>query len=380
MSPFYEVKNVPVHSCLLMPTEQEARQFPRRDIVLGFCKQCGFISNMAFDPTVQAYSPIYEDQQCFSPTFNTFARDLANRLIRKYDLREKTIIEIGCGKGDFLLLLCELGRNRGVGIDPAICAERLRSEAANQATFIRDYYSERYANYHGDLVCCRHTLEHIHPVAEFVRAVRRAIGNRLNTVVFFELPETTRVLQELAFWDIYYEHCSYFSPGSLARLFRFCGFEVSDLTIEFDRQYLLIEARPTKILSDTPHALEENIERMAAHVRYFSENCRDKMRQWQRRVQQLAIAGKRIVVWGSGSKCVAFLTSLSLDNEITGVVDINPHRHDKFIPGVGKKIMLPEHLPTLKPDFVIVMNPIYGDEIRQMLATLGVVPEIILLD
>jgi len=377
MSPFYEVKNVPVHSCLLMPTEQEARQFPRRDIVLGFCQQCGFISNVAFDPTVQDYSPIYEDQQCFSPTFNAFARDLANRLIRKYDLHEKTIIEIGCGKGDFLLLLCELGRNRGVGIDPTIRAERLRSEAANQVTFIKDYYSERYANYHGDLVCCRHTLEHIHPVAEFLRTVRRAIGNRLDTVVFFELPETTHVLRELAFWDIYYEHCSYFSPGSLARLFRFCGFEVIDLTIEFDRQYLLIEARPTKILSDTPHALEENIEQMAEHVRYFSENCRDKMRQWQRRVQQLAAEGKRLVMWGSGSKCVAFLTSLGLNDEIACVVDINPHRHGKFIPGAGKKIMPPEHLQALKPDVVIVMNPIYGEEIRQMLRQMDLIPEIL---
>ena len=44
-------------------------------------------------------------------------------------------------------------------------------------------------------------------------------------MVFFELPDTERVLTEAAFWDIYYEHCSYFTPGSLARLFRRTGFE-----------------------------------------------------------------------------------------------------------------------------------------------------------
>ena len=40
-------------------------------------------------------------------------------LIRRYDLRGKEVIEIGCGKGEFLSLLCEVGDNRGVGFDPA---------------------------------------------------------------------------------------------------------------------------------------------------------------------------------------------------------------------------------------------------------------------
>ena len=43
--------------------------------------------------------------------------------------------------------------------------------------------------------------------------VRRAIGDRLDTVVLFELPDVERVLREVAFWDVYYEHCSYFTLG-----------------------------------------------------------------------------------------------------------------------------------------------------------------------
>ncbi|UCH02446.1 MAG: class I SAM-dependent methyltransferase, partial [Candidatus Bathyarchaeota archaeon] len=161
VSPFYEVKEVPVHSCVILPTKQEARRFLRGDISLGFCKACGFIFNMYYDPSLLDYSSTYEDQQSFSPTFNAFARDLANHLIVKYNLHNKEILEIGCGKGDFLTLLCELGNNRGIGIDPAYVATRIHRKSANRLTFINDYYSERYANYHGDLVCCRHTLEHI---------------------------------------------------------------------------------------------------------------------------------------------------------------------------------------------------------------------------
>jgi SAM-dependent methyltransferase len=377
MSIFYEAKEVPVNNCLLTTTEQQARKFPLGDIVLAFCEECGFISNVAFDPSKVEYSSVYEDQQSFSSTFNVFAQDLAKRLVEKHNLRDKNILEIGCGKGDFLALLCELGHNYGVGIDPAYINGRIQSKASDRLTFIRDYYSERYANYHGDLVCCRHTLEHIYNTAEFVNGVRRAIANRLDTIVFFEVPDVTRVLLELAFWDIYYEHCSYFSLGSLARLFRSCRFEIVDLSIDFNDQYLLIEAKPTKQKSKKVHELEESVQETAKHVRNFSANCSDKISQWKSKLREIHADKKRAVVWGSGSKCVSFLTTLNVKDEIDYVVDINPYRHGKFIPGAGKKIMPPKFLKRYDPDVVIVMNSAYRDEIRQMLDDMCVNTEVI---
>src|SRR5713226_780766 len=121
---FYDVRNVPVHSCLLMSSEKEALDFPRGDVVLSFCEACGFITNVAFDGSLQNYSPTYEDQQCFSATFNVFHHNLTARLVKKYNLHNKDIVEVGCGKGDFLALLCELGDNRGVGIDPSFIPGR----------------------------------------------------------------------------------------------------------------------------------------------------------------------------------------------------------------------------------------------------------------
>ncbi len=374
---FYEVRNVPVHSCLLMSNQQDALRFPRGDVALGLCETCGFISNVAFDPKVQDYSPLYEDQQCFSATFNAFATDLASRLIQKYDLHDKTIVEIGCGKGDFLALLCELGNNRGVGIDPSFIPGRLESPAADRITFIQDFYSERYAHYHGDLVCCRHTLEHIPATGEFVRTVRRAIGDRSDTVVFFELPDVSRVLRELAFWDIYYEHCSYFSLGSLARLFRSCGFAVTDLARAFDDQYLLLEALPANGETSPRLPQENDLEQMARDVASFAEGNRAKLETWRRQLAQIRRNGRRAVIWGSGSKCVAFLSTLNVRDEIDYVVDINPHRHGKFLAGSGKQIMPPEFLREYKPDTVMAMNPVYCAEIRRDLERMGLNPELI---
>ena len=139
MTVFYEIKKVPVHSVLLLTTRDEAVSYPTGDIALGFCESCGFISNVAFDPDLHEYSSRYEATQSYSPTFTAFATRLANRLIERHDLREKDIIEIGCGQGEFLIQLCELGENRGTGFDPAYLSERLTSPAKDRITFIADF-------------------------------------------------------------------------------------------------------------------------------------------------------------------------------------------------------------------------------------------------
>ncbi len=379
LSVFYEVRDVPVHSCLMMSSQEEAQDFPRGDVVLGFCDRCGFITNTEFDAKWSAYAPNYEDQQSYSPTFNKFSLKLANHLIDKYDLHNKDIIEIGCSKGDFLLLLCELGNNRGVGIDPSVVPGRVESEAADRVTFIQDYYAEKHAEYVGDFICCRHTLEHIQPTSEFIKTVRKSIGDRTDTIVVFEIPDNTRVLREQAFEDIYYEHCSYFSPGTLARLFRDSGFEVTDLYCDYGDQYLLIEAKPVDIPSDKVHPFEETVEDVAKDLELFTEKITGKLEYWKKYLEDAQAKQEKVVVWGSGSKCVAFLTTLKTVDKIEYAIDINPHRHGKFIPGVGKEIMPPKFLKTYQPDKVIVMNAIYCEEISAMLKDLGVSTEMVAL-
>ncbi|MEJ2720619.1 MAG: class I SAM-dependent methyltransferase [bacterium] len=377
MRSFYKVENVPVHSCLMFSTEREAREFPRGDIDLGFCASCGFISNMVFDPGVQDYSALYEDQQCYSPTFNAFAERLAGSLIQKYDIRDKDVIEIGCGKADFLALMCEMGNNRGVGIDPSCEAERITGSARERITIVQDYYSEKYGHFKGDVVLCRHTLEHIYDTKTFVQTVRDAIGGRTDSIVVFEIPDASIVLRDIVFWDVYYEHCSYFSPGSLARLFRSCGFEILDLYLDYGDQYLLIDARPVVSPPAVTHPLEETLEEMNTRVERFRSKVGDARERWTARVKSMSRAEKPAVIWGSGSKCVAFLTTLGIGDDIGGVIDINPHRHGKYLAGTGKRIMPPESLREYGPTTVIVMNPIYEDEIAQMVASMNVPAEVI---
>src|SRR5439155_27046572 len=134
---------------------------------------------------------------------------------------------------------------------------------------------------------------------------------------FFEVPDVTRVLKEGAFWDIYYEHCSYFTLGSLARLFRSCGFDVLDLARAFDDQYLLLEARlangaSVPSLRRQDSVREDGIEQEAEDVRNFAEKYRATLAEWKRRFEIFRERGQRAAIWGSSSKCVGFLSALQL--------------------------------------------------------------------
>jgi hypothetical protein len=97
---------------------------------------------------------------------------------------------------------------------------------------------------------------------------------------------------------------------------------------------------------------------------------------WLDRLRNWAAAGQRTVLWGSGSKAVAFLTTLGLRDEIEHVVDINPYRVGKFLPGTGQKIVAPAFLRDYRPDHIVIMNPIYRGEIENELARQGCEPAV----
>jgi SAM-dependent methyltransferase len=375
----YSVDDVPVHSVLLMPTREKAVSYPRGDLRLGYCAGCGFLANTVFDAGVHEYSPEYEETQGFSPSFNAFADALAKDMIARYGVRDRVVLEIGCGKGEFLERMCRFGNNRGIGIDPSVVPERTSPDVADRIRFVQDFYSEKFRDLHADFVCCRHTLEHIAPVGDFVRGLRETIGDRATTV-FFELPETLRVLAEGAFWDVYYEHCSYFTPGSLARLFRRSGFDVVDLELGFGDQYILLVARPAAGPTTARLPLEHDEEELAALVERYATEGPASVARWRRRVEELSSGGRRLAVWGAGSKAVAFLTTLGIteaSGRISALVDINPFKQGKFLPGTGHQVVGPERLAEVRPDHVIVMNPIYCDEIRRDLERMGLAPELV---
>lgn len=374
MSPFFEMPEVPVFCNVLCSSRQEALQVLQGRIALALCERCGFIANLAFDPEKVKYSPQYENALHFSPRFQEYAESLARRLIDRYDLRGKTVIEIACGDGTFLRRLCELGVSRGIGFDPSYEPERAGQASDDAVEIIRDYYSQRYGDRPADLICCRHALEHIPAPLDFLRMIRRSLDPARKPILYFEVPNMLYTLRDLGIWDIIYEHCCYFVPESLAVCFESAGFEVLEVREDYGGQFLALEATACE---KAPAARRASLEPLAEAVKRFAGEYERKAGHWQRRLEAMKSEGQRAVVWGSGSKGVTFLNVLKEGSPIEYIVDINPRKQGQFVVGTGQEIVPPEFLQEYRPEFIILMNPIYRGEIERQAQDLGIKAKIL---
>lgn len=375
LDPILQIPQIPILANVLWDTREEALATPRGDMDLVFCHDCGHVFNQAFDPSATVYDAQYENSLHFSPRFQEYAHWLAQYLVEQHDLHGKAIVEIGSGKGDFLKLLCQVGGNTGTGFDPSY--EPLPGEHDPNVSFIRDVYSDRYAGFHADFICSRHTLEHMPQPAAFVQSLRQTIGNRKHMVVFVEVPNLAYILRDTAIWDIIYEHYSYFSPQSLANLFSHNGFHVRNVAETYEGQFLFLEAAPGDGLPSAPNTpFTASMDPLAQQVAQFGKRSQDKIARWKEDLNELQRQGKRVVLWGAGSKGISFLNLLHADAAVQYIIDINPRKREKFVTGAGQQIVPPEFLKTYQPDVVVIMNPIYEQEIRQTVESMGLQPQI----
>ncbi|NQT04227.1 MAG: methyltransferase domain-containing protein, partial [Planctomycetes bacterium] len=365
---------------VLWDSRTKAMAAPLSKIHLAYCHECGLVYNVAFDRTLMQYSAAYENSLHFSQRFRQWAQDTAGRLVQQYQLYDKDIIEIGCGQGDFLEILQRLGNNRVLGFDPSYNSNKTTTDFEKPAiTVIPKIYSKTFSSYPADFICCRHVLEHIDRPLEFLKNIRSTIGPRKACVVYFEVPNALYSLEHMGLWDIIYEHCSYFTSESLANLFLRAGFEPIEVAECYDGQFLTIEARPGIDNADTI----SDCKWVVANIRHLIDNFqnvyREKVHSWRSTLSELGSQNSRIVIWGAGSKGITFVNTLNISyKQIEYIVDVNPRKCGKFVPGTAQCIVGPDFLREYHPDTTIIMNPIYQSEIQAAISKFDIVTNFLL--
>jgi len=355
---------------VLCHTRQEAQDMPTGDIQLSLCKNCSYVGNRAYDPEKVCYAPGYDVSQHHSPLFRQFITDCALSLVERYELTDKTVLEIGCGQGYFLRALCGAGPNSGIGIDPVVSRQAIEECDGRAITFIRDVYSERYANLPADFICCRHVLQVLPRPREFMGLVRRAIRDHRDTVVYFEVQNGSDIFQKKIPWGLQYECCSLYTSESLVYLFRSCGFEVLRVQPCFaDDQYLSIEA--ALAFGNSTEEVVRNGGRTAAEALAYAQDFPLKVARWREQLEEIDRTGRRAVAWGSGGRGIGFLSIVKAKSSLPFVVDINPERQGCYVPGTAQLVVAPHFLLGYKPDIVIVTNPGYMTEVAQQVKDLG---------
>jgi SAM-dependent methyltransferase len=367
-----EHEGAPANCVQLWSTAEEARAVPRGTLRIECCTRCGHLWNSAFDPVRVRYTPEYDASLHFSPRFQRYVEELAERLVAELPLRERRLLEIGCGKGEFLDLLCRRGGCRGVGFDTSFSGE-IPADAAWRVE--RRAFGAAERGLAADLVASRHVLEHVEDPLAFVQAMRAALEPSGLGALYLEVPNGEWILRDLGIWDVIYEHVSIFTPLSLRALLGRAGFEIQWLESAFEGQYLRALARrgDGAHTAPPPAALAAQL----ALVQRFGATFRAKIAEWGQRLETLARAGRRAALWGAGAKGTTFLSCVAPLDAIHYVIDIHPRKVGRHVAISGLRVDAPEALRGSGVDAILVMNPAYAEEIRASADALGLRAEIL---
>lgn len=338
---------LPIFQNVVYRTAELARQAPSARFELGTCEQCGFSFNAAFDPQAITYDVNY-DNHVESAAFRAYYRNMATMLIERFGITDGTVYDVGCGKGEFLRIMCKMAPGiTGIGIDPS-CTP------CHDGNFILQRSTFEDSDIAGDarLVILRHVLEHIDQPAIFLASLRAAMPD---APLYVEVPDLKWILENRAFWDFCYEHCNYFTSEALNIAMRKAGFDVVAQDRSFGDQYQWIIGLPAETLpkvNDNAGNAIASIEAYATLEATAISTLRD-----------LAHSGARIALWGMATKGV-LLSLLLGEQHVVGGIDMNIAKQGCFAAGSGVLINPPEWLGTLQPGTrILVMNPNYLSEI-----------------
>ncbi|HEX2672830.1 MAG TPA: class I SAM-dependent methyltransferase [Polyangiaceae bacterium] len=360
------ISDAPVMVATVFPDADTARTTPSGTIRLACCTRCGLLFNTEFDLAKALAGARYESSQASSAHFSAYSQALAKEWVERHGLRGQRVIEVGCGQGDFMTTLLHAGVGSVLGIDPLARESDFPAEFADRVSIDASDFLERHVDTAGAALVCRHTIEHVPDVAGFMRLV--AAWSRHNDApVLFEAPAAERIVEDGAFWDLYYEHCNYFTHASLEIAFREAGLRVSHHALTYGDQYLLVDAQhdpgPADDVVRQP-GWQEASARFGARANDAVVACRTRMKEY-------GASPGGLVIWQGAAKTVGLLTSLGKDVAIEFAVDLNPRRHGYFLPPLGLQVLPPEALASVSPGHVVLMNPVYMTEVRKQLDGLG---------
>lgn len=335
----YHVENLPVQQNRCYSTAKEAVVCPTGNLILKQHPLTGIVSNVAFNPDLMVYDKDYQNEQGYSGIFQQHLHQVID-ILRPY-LKDKSILEVGCGKGMFLNLVRKEGFS-AVGIDPAY---------EGNASYIMKKPFSLSLGVTGEVVILRHVLEHIHNPLKFLSSILEA--NRGKGIIYIEVPCLDWINEHQAWFDIFYEHVNYFRLSDFSRIFG----TILESGKLFGGQYLYVIADMSTLNMKPTKEFQEF---------RLQDNFHNSIDMAIARI----IKGRKNVLWGAASKGVIFaLYLLQRENVSMDIaIDINPAKQGKYLPVTGLPVVSPmQGLSGLRPgDAIFVMNSNYFSEIYSL--------------
>jgi SAM-dependent methyltransferase len=356
------------------------KSYPLRIMV---CERCWLVQTLDFALADELFSSEYAYFSSFSTTWLQHAERYVADMAERFKLGGQShVVEVASNDG----YLLQYVKARGIpctGVEPTASTARAAREKGIDTieTFFGAEAGTRLAadGRQADLMAANNVLAHVPDINDFLKGFTNLL--KPDGVATFEFPHLLRMLAENQFDTIYHEHFSYLSLTAVERIFSSNGLAV------FDVEEIPTHGGSLRVFAQRAASgvrpVDDRVGALLAREREAGLATAEGYRGFQARAEKVKddfVAfligakrdGKRVAAYGAAAKGNTLLNFAGIRRDlIPYVVDRNPAKQEKYLPGSRIPIRSEEVLYHDKSDFVIILPWNLKSEVMQQLKDAG---------
>jgi SAM-dependent methyltransferase len=359
--PVLDLGRQPLANCLLPPASSTPPSYPLATVG---CPRCGVMQlSGTVDPRALFDEYLYFSS--YSSSMVSAMRRLAGETVSRYGLgAQDLVVEIASNDGYLLRHYRDLGVGV-LGIEPAANVARLAQDAGVDTRV--DYFTPEVAS---ELVARRprprvihanNVLAHVPDIHRFVEAIHILLAE--DGVAIVETPYLLDLIDHELFETIYHEHVFYYSLGAVAELFGQHGMQVHDCEhLAVHGGSLRITLCKRGVLPATARVAEtrdlEGRRELTSALAYgdFARGVSQSRAEIVQEFGDVRARGQSLAGYGAAAKATVLLNFAGIDSRtLAYVVDKNPAKQGRIIPGTGIEVLPVERLHEDPPDVLAIL-------------------------
>lgn len=360
--------------------QRPERRFPLRVLV---CERCWLVQTEDFTNAHELFDADYAYFSGVSTSWQAHAELYVGEMVARFKLNGKSrVVEVAANDG-YLLQFVKARGIPCIGVEPT--ASTAAAARAKGIDVVQDFFGRRLAGemsargLQADLLTANNVLAHVPDINDFVAGFAALL--KPHGVATFEFPHLLRLMDDAQFDTIYHEHFSYLSLTALQAVFEKARLQV------FDVQELPTHGGSLRVFAQradaSTHAEVHTVDKMlqresdagvrtAAYYRGLqmrAERIRDDLLGF---LSQAKAEGRSVMGYGAAAKGNTLLNFAGVGPELLRcVVDLNPAKQGKFMPGSRIPIVGRQVLDSDPPDYLLVLPWNIFPEVRQQNAALA---------
>lgn len=342
------------------------------------CDECKLVQALEYQKPEEIFTN-YKYFSSFSKSWLEHCKNYVNMIVPKLNLNENSMVyEIACNDG-YLLQYFKPHNVPVCGIEPAenVAEEAKKRNIQVEVAFWGEDTAKSITERHGkaDLIIGNNVLAHVPDINSFVEGMEIALKE--NGTITMEFPHLLKLMKLNQFDTIYHEHFSYFSLGTVVRIFEKHNLKIYNVEkLETHGGSLRIYAthsgnKSIKIGQSVYELIKEETQYGLDFIETY-QNFRNKVNKIKRdscnALYKLKDEGAQIVAFGAAAKGNTFLNYCGIGKEtIDYVADSSTAKQGLYLPGTLIPIVSPEKIRETKPDYVVLLAWNLKDELCEVL-------------